>query len=160
MAFLLSPKFWVSCVVLALLAFTHGFAYKAGRAMVANDWAQEREARANDLVEQSRAYRAKEQVLVQKANDVDKKLQREKQAAAAAARDSAGELRLLQEALAAASDRPTSDSASVSRAHGAGTGELLLECAGKYQGVAAEADSLAVKLTGLQSYVSGVCKSP
>ena len=158
MALFFDVRFWIACAILALLAFTHTFAYKAGRSVVANDWATERADRANDLVELSRAHRATEQALNQKANNVDKKLQLKKKSAAAAADAAAGELQLLQAALAAASGAAV-DSTSPSGADGASEGGLLLACATKHQGMAAEADATAVKLTSLQSYVSDVCLS-
>lgn len=36
--------------------------------------------------------------------------------------------------------------------------ELLGQCAGRYTGVAADADRLAAQVTGLQQYVAGVCQ--
>ena len=153
---LLNPRMWLAIAVAALLAGSHFTAYRTGRALVAGDWAQERAIRAQEMVGAEIEARAKEQALTQKVNDVQAKLNVEKKRAAASAGAAAGELRLLQEALAA-SVAASSSSASA-RVDGAGVGGLFLECAGKYQGVAAEADSIANKLTGLQSYVTQVCK--
>lgn len=39
---LLTPRFWLGLALVAALAFTHGFAYKAGRAAVRNAWDAEK----------------------------------------------------------------------------------------------------------------------
>jgi Tfp pilus assembly protein FimV len=147
----------MAIAIAVVLAGTHFTAYKTGRALVAGDWAAEREQTALAVVEAEKAARAKEQELTQKANDVQTKLNAEKKRAAAAAGAAADELRLLEAALAAS--QAASDSIAPTGANGASTGGLFLESAKAYLGVAAEADQLANKVIGLQGYVANVCQS-
>ncbi len=144
-------------LILAIaLAVTHYTAYKTGRALVAGDWAQERENRANDMLELAKAHRAEQAELTRKANDVDTKFQESKKRAAADRDAAAGELQLLQAALDAAREgRAATPGSGID---GASEGGLLLACATEHQGMAAEADATAVRLTSLQSYVRDVCK--
>lgn len=142
--------------IVLILAGTHYGAYRVGRALVAGDWAHEREVRANDMLELAKAHRAEKAELTRKANDVDTKYQASKKRAAADAVAADDELRLLEAALADA--RGESTTAPGGGADGASEGGLLLACATEHQGMAAEADATAVKLTSLQSYVRDVCK--
>lgn len=151
-----AKQFGALLIVLSLVV-THFGAYRVGRALVAGDWAAEKAETALAVAEAEKVARAKEQELTKKANDVQAKLNAEKKRAAAAADLAADELRLLQEALAARG--AASDPKAASGVDGASTGDLLLQCAGKYQGVAADADTLANKVTGLQAYVNDVCQS-
>lgn len=148
----------LGALLLALvLGLTHYGAYRVGRALVAGDWAKDREATAQNIAAEMAAARVKEQELTKKANDVQAKLNAEKKRSASAAESAANELRLLQEALAASG--ANKDSTPATGTDGARTGELLVQCAGKYQGMAADADALANKVTGLQGYVKDVCQS-
>ena len=151
-----SSQFGALLLALAL-AGTHFAAYRTGKKLVEGDWAQERAEVAQRVADEATAARAKEQELTKKANDVQAKLNAEKKRAVAAASAAADELRLLQEALAASG--AAKDSTSTTGANGASPSELLVQCAGVHQVMAAEADSLANKVTGLQGYVNDVCLS-
>jgi hypothetical protein len=130
------------------------WAYHLGGKDVQADWNAEKAEMAAMALQDAEAARAKEQELTRKANDVQAKLNDEKKRAAAATGAAADELRLLQEALAARG--ASQDSSAASGVDGAGTGKLLLECVGVHQGVAAEADTLANKVTAFQEYARAI----
>lgn len=154
MGLLLNPRLIGWLVLAAALVFTHFTAYRGGRAVVAADWNAERLELAQKALEASESARAKEQILQGKVVEVDKKYQSEKKRRAADAVAAAGELQLLEAAIAART-RPTS--CAPSGTDGASEGGLLLACGKELVGVAQEADSIAIRLTGLQAYVSDVC---
>lgn len=143
-------------VALAVCVF---WAYHLGGKAVQAEWNEERLERASELIEAQSAARAKEQELRKRAEDVQAKLNANKKLAAVAAASAADELRLLQAALAA---RASIDPAPASGTDGAGVGQLLLECVRVHSGVAAEADSLANKVTAFQAYsraIENACHS-
>ena len=150
-----SPRVITGLLFAGLLVITHLTAYKVGRALVAGDWAEAREAQALEAVVASEKARAQEQALTQKVNDVAKQYELEKKRRSRDAAAAAGELRKLQDALASsgALDPTTPGGTDASP-----TGGLLLECAGSLTGMAAEADTTGGQLISLQSYVSEVCK--
>jgi Skp family chaperone for outer membrane proteins len=133
------------------------WAHVLGGKAVQRDWDAEKAQTVLDQLAAEKVARAKEQELTKKANDVQAKLNAEKKRAAAAAGAAADELRLLQEALAASA--AARDSSAPSGVDGASVSGLLLECGKSYSGVAADADTLANKVTGLQGYVRDVCQS-
>lgn len=152
---LLSFKTMATVLIAGSLFITHLTAYKVGRALVAGDWAEAREAQALEAVAASEKAREQELVLTQKVNDVATKYEAEKKRRSRDAVLAAGELRKLQTALASTGALDTSASPGTDASP---TGGLLLECAGSYQGLAAEADTTGAQLIGLQSYVIEVCK--
>lgn len=145
-------------IVVALLSLTHCTAYRMGRAVVARDWAEDRAATALRLAEEVQTARVVEQELRKKADDGIAKLATEKKRGAAAAQSSADELRLLQEALARSVGPAYCETSASTGTDGAGISKLLAECPVQYQGVARDADGLAIKVTGLQTYITEICK--
>lgn len=145
-------------IVVALLSLTHYTAYRMGRAVVSRDWAEDRAQAAQRLAEEIQAARVVEQELRKKADDGIAKLATEKKRGAVAAQSAADELRLLQEALARSVGPAYCDTSASTGADGAGIGGLLAECGKSYQGVARDADGLAIKVTGLQSYITEICR--
>lgn len=154
---LITPRQIAALVFLVLLIGSHFGAYRLGRNTMAGEWAQARAQQSQELLEAVTVAREKEQELTRKANDVQAKLNAEKKRASVAAESAANELRLLQEALAARTT--TIDPGTTTGADGTSASELLIQCARVHQSVAAEADSLANKVTGLQGYVTDVCQS-
>jgi hypothetical protein len=138
-------------LTLVVLACTHWKAYVEGK--------QIKQAEFNQMVANAtQRFREREQAMVdakQKAEEAHEQDKRKSAAAAVAARNELDRLRLAL----AGRGRAAQDPAAQPRVDdtGAAERELLGACAGELQTMAAEADRLAVKVTGLQGYVAGVC---
>lgn len=145
-------------IVVTLLSLTHYTVYRVGRAVVSRDWAEDRAQAALRLVDEVKAARKDEQELRKKADDGIAKLATEKKRGAAAAQSSADELRLLQEALARSVGPAYCETSTSAGTDGAGISKLLAECPVRYQSVARDADGLAIQVTGLQTYITEICK--
>ena len=147
---LLSPRFLIGLALSIALAFTHGFAYKSGRASVTAAWTAEKLAA-------SEASRQREKAMTIANEGVDRALQQSKTRDAAAGRATADSLRDLKAALAER-DLPTTPSRVT------GTGglerELLSSCATALAEMAITADRLETKVVGLQTYARNVCMTP
>jgi hypothetical protein len=144
---LLTPRFWLGLALVAALSFTHGFAYKSGRAAVRNAWDAEKLAT-------SEASRIREKALTIETTKVDHALQKSKARDVAAGRAAADSLHDLKTTLAERDNAPTA-----SGAHGTGglERELLGSCATALAEMAITADRLETKVVGLQAYARGVC---
>ena len=60
---LLTPRFWIGLAIVGLLAFTHGFVYRAGRAAVRAQWDAEKAVQVADALVASEKRRNDEKAL-------------------------------------------------------------------------------------------------
>ena len=150
---LLTPRFWIGLALVAALAFTHGFAYKTGRAAVRTAWDKERAETTAAALVASEAARAKEKVLSVANAKVTNDYQAEKRRRAADAVVSNGRLRDLQAALSSASG---TDTATVSGADDPRS-RIIDECASALVSLDGYAKGVALTAIGLQGYASSVC---
>lgn len=140
------------------LGVAYGAGSKAGAKSVQAQWDAQARAVAASVLLAERAARETEQALAERVIEVTQRFTHEKSLRDRAAVSAAGELRELQAALraSAATRGARRDTAAPAGADGASTSELLLACAAEHQAMAAEADAVAVRLTGLQDYVTQV----
>jgi hypothetical protein len=144
MAILLNPRVWIALALAAVLAFSHTFVYRAGRAAVRADWNAQKVIDAKAAEAASEANRLKEQTLqanLTKAQDDASKREKTLRAAAAGARTERDRLR---DAIAAATGGLLpSDTASTVLARAATLGGLLDQCTARYTEVAEHASGHA-----------------
>ena len=149
---LLTPKFWIGLALVTVLAFTHGFVYKAGRAAVRTAWDKERaETMAAALVASENA-RAKEQVLTTANAKVTNDYIAQKKLRAADAVAADGKLRELQAALHSGS----ADTAPLGGADDP-RDTIIDQCASALNSLDGYAQSVALTAIGLQGYTREVC---
>lgn len=140
---LLNPRVWIALALAAALAFTHGFAYKTGRAAVRSAWDAEKLA----LSEKGRLDERARTV----ANEgVDRAYQLEKQKRLALERVAADRLR----DYTAASER--ADSVATGRADDPRPA-IASECAGQLVALDKYASKLAGQVGALQAFTERVC---
>lgn len=151
MALLLNPRVWFAIALAAILAFTHLFSYRAGKANVRADFDQYRIVQAQLAEKASLAARAKEQEWQENfAKAQDEAAEREKnlRTAAAGARTERDKLR---NAIASATGGLLpGDSTATVLARAAAIGGLLNQCTERYQRVAEQADGHAADAVRLQ----------
>ena len=152
---LLSPRFWLGLALVAVLTFTHGFAYKSGRSAVRVQWDKERAETTAAALVASEAARAKEQVLTTANAKVNNDYQAEKRRRAADAVVSNNRLRDLQAALNSPSG---ADTATADRADDPRDG-IIDQCATALIKLDEYAKGVASTAIGLQGYASSVCVS-
>ena len=153
---LLSPKLWLALALAGVLAFTHGMAYKSGKANVRVQWDKERAETTATALVASEAARAKEQVLTVANAKVTNDYIAQKKLRAVDAVVANGKLRELQ----AAVDRARSQQVPAV----AGTAadprlDIIAECSSAVGKLDDTVKSLAGTLTGLQGYARNVCIS-
>ena len=151
---LLTPRFWIYLALVSALAFTHGFAYKSGRAAVRTEELAKTTAAA--LVASENA-RLREQA-AQKSNErVDRDYQTAKNRLAADKRITDDSLRELQAAI----NKPDLPASTPSGNHGTGglERELLGVCAATLTQLGYTADRLENKVVALQSYIANVLQA-
>ena len=96
---LLSPRLWVALALAAVLAFTHGVAYRAGRGAIQAKWDKEHAEITAAALTASETARLREQAL-QKSNErIDRDYQTQKTKLAADKRVTDDSLRSLQAAI-------------------------------------------------------------
>ena len=66
---LLSPRLWLAIGLAVILAASHGFAYKSGRAAVRAQWDAEKALQLKQTIELQSQYRQKEQEHAQRLSD-------------------------------------------------------------------------------------------
>jgi seryl-tRNA synthetase len=66
---LLSPRLWLAIGLAVILAASHGFAYKSGRAAVRAQWDAEKAIQLKQTLELQSQYRQKEQEHAQRLSD-------------------------------------------------------------------------------------------
>lgn len=141
----------LAAIALVVLAGTHWKTYVAGGNAV-------RTQHQAQVIAAEQSARAKEQALLAAKQRTEETYEQNKRKAATAAAAARTELDRLRVALArrgepapgAAPSASTDDTRGPER-------ELLGACAADLQSMAAEADRLAGKVTGLQGYVTDVC---
>ena len=153
---LLTPKFWLGLALVGLLALSHGFAYKSGRAAVRVQWDKERAEITAAALVASEAARAKEQVLTTANTKVTNDYQTQKKLRAADAVAADGKLRELQAALSS----PTSTDAAPLGGADDPRDTIIDQCASTVVILDRYAQSVAQTAIGLQSYTRNVCLAP
>lgn len=151
---ILNWRVLLAALVAVTLAATHWKAYVAGKNTVLAQ--VKAEAMANE-----HAAREREHVLVtakQKAEEAYVTLKRDTQRAVAGAQSELGRLRVVLDARQRQADStapplPGTDAAATTER------QLFGQCAETLAGVAQQADQLAAQVSGLQGYVSAVCKA-
>lgn len=138
-----------------VLALSHWVAFVAGSGRVQARWDREVAVMTKTALQAEKHARMQEQAMVAQVVVVAQKVSDEQKLRARDAQSAAGELRSLKATLAHAG---ACDSTAAPGVDGGGTSGLLLACAAEHQAMAAEADTVAVRLGGLQSYVAQVCK--
>jgi hypothetical protein len=154
----------IALVALVVLGATHWKAYhsghKTGRADIQQQWDAERAAAATQTLAASESARAKEQALASTVERVRNELEKQKLAAAAAARESAHRLRDYESALAdAVRDRTAEHPGATSGATGP-FAAIAGECGRALIALDEHARGLEAKARALQNYTAGVCVTP
>jgi hypothetical protein len=152
----------IGCAV--LLAFALAFAarvgQRAGAAGVQAKWDADKAAAARQALEASQEARRIEQHRAREVQSAQSNYAARAVRDRAAAAGAAGELERLRDELAAR-DRAAAAPASTCRIDVAGAErELFGRCAAALAEVAAEADRVESKLTGLQDYVRAIGAAP
>jgi hypothetical protein len=150
---LLSPKFWIALAVAAALTFSHGFAYKSGRAAVRADWDKEKAKQVTAALQASEERRMKEKALNFTNEGIINAYTKEKARLVAAERVTADKLRSLQ-AAAGSDSRP--DSAPLGGADDPRPA-IISQCGTALAILDNDFKNLASQTKGLQDYASGVC---
>ena len=146
---LLTPRFWIYLALVTALAFSHGFAYKSGRAAVRTEELAKTTAAA--LVA-SESARLREQA-AQKSNErVDRDYQTAKNRLAADKRITDGKLLDLQAAI----NKPDIVAAPLGGADDP-RNTIIDSCAAALVGMDEYAKGVALKAIGLQRYTAEVC---
>jgi hypothetical protein len=156
---LLNPRLWFAVALAVVLAVSHGFAYKTGRAKVRAEWDKDIAERTALALKAEQDARAKEQALQAAKQKVEVNYAAQKKRDAVALSNAQSELDQLRVTLAAVGSSTGQDTGTTARADGAGRleRELLGHCAQSLTELAREADRLETKLVGLQGYVREVC---
>lgn len=151
---LLTPKLWIGIAVAAALAFTHGFAYRSGRAAVRVEWDKERAEMMAATLEADKAARSKEQVLNEANARVtnDYLVQKKLRASDSVVND--GRLRDLRSTILA--DKPNTNSNTIERTDDP-RDSIIDQCATALIGLDQYSKDLALKTIGLQRYSESVC---
>ena len=152
---LLTPRFWLGLALVGALAFTHGFAYKSGRAAVRVQWDKERAEITAAALVASETARAKEQVLTTANAKVTNDYITQKKLRAADAVAADGKLRELQAALNSPSGAEAAPLGGADDPRDA----IIDQCAGALVAMDRYAQSVALTATGLQSFARNVCMS-
>ena len=142
---LLSPRVWLALALAAVLALTHGFAYRSGKAKLRAAWDAEKVIQLNDQKEAERenrnieSARANNVIVAQNAAVLRN---RSLQADAVGARSESQRLCDALETAAVALRLP-GDTCSASIDNAAAVGQLLAQCAAAYTDLAGKADGHA-----------------
>jgi len=140
---LASPRLWAAVFLALVLACSHFFALRTGKALKQAQWDAQRVQDAETARKAIEASRAKEQALqatLTKAQDDASKREKTLRAAAAGARSERDRLR---DAIATATSGVPGDSSSTVLARAAALGGLLDQCAARYTEVAEHASGHA-----------------
>ena len=151
---LLTPRFWIGLALIAALAFTHGFAYKSGRAAVRVQWDKEHAELTAAALVASEAARAKERVLTAANAKVTNDYLDQKKLRAVDATVNAGKLRDLQAAL-----NPVGTDAAPLGGADDPRDTVIDQCASALVALDRYAKKVASTAIGLQGYTRNVCMS-
>ena len=150
---LMNWRVWAALGLAVVLAASHVFIYRAGKAAVRADWDKERLAQVQAAAVASEARRMKEKALTLSNDGVTNAYIKEKSVLVAAQRATDDKLRELQAALSGGGNI---DSAPLGGADDP-RDAIIDQCAGALVGLDHEARGLALKATGLQNYTRLVC---
>lgn len=161
MFYLLSPRLWIAAALVAILAFTHFYAYRLGRIAVQAKWNQQIAEQREQIIKAQQTVREVEQKLVMARQESERQYVEQKQVAAASAAATELQLRRLRDQLAARDRAAAKAAASSSRTDGSASQErdLFGKCADALVGLAKDADGLNAQVIGLQGYVKNVCQA-
>jgi len=151
---LLSWRVWAAVAIAVALAASHWKAYTSGKKSVQVEFDMYvSEQKANMLDAEQKARATEQQItakLTKATNDYNALKKRNSSSAVAAA----GQLQQLEAAVA---NSPSPDTAATSGTDGPSPyQELFLACSRTLTAVAAEADGIAERLSGLQNYVTSI----
>ena len=150
---LLSPRLWLALALAGVLAFSHGMAYKSGKANVRVQWDKERAEITAAALVASESARAKEQVLTTANAKITNDYNAQKKLRAADSVANAGKLRKLQ---AAVGNPNGADTAALGGADDP-RDRIIDQCATALVRLDEYAKSVASTATGLQSYTRDLC---
>ena len=149
---LLSPRLWVALALAAVLAFTHGMAYRSGRGAIQAKWDKEHAEITAAALTASETARLREHAL-QKANEgIDRDYQTQKTKLAADKRVTDDSLRVLQAAIG----QPGSVAGATSSPDDP-RDTIINQCASALNSLDGYAKSVALTAIGLQGYAREVC---
>lgn len=150
---LMNWRVWAAIGLALVLAASHAFIYRAGKATVRSDWDKERLEQVQAAALASEARRMKERSLSLSNEGVTNAYIKEKAILVAAQRASDDKLRELQATLGSGTGV---DSAPLGGADDP-RDAIIDQCASALVGMDKEARSLALKAIGLQNYTRQVC---
>lgn len=148
---------WRLVALIVTLVLTHGAAAWMGRGIGKSALDRAMIEQQNHIIELEQQARETEQRLTAEKHQAEVKYAQTKRQAASAATANLSELEQLRHSLATRSESASKDTATSTGAYGATERELFRACAETLASMAAEADQVSVKLSGLQGYVSAVC---
>lgn len=148
---------WRLVALIVTLVLTHGAAAWMGRSIGKSALDRAIIEQQNQIIELEQQARETEQRLTAEKHQAEVKYAQTKRQAASAATANLSELEQLRHSLATRSESASKDTATSTGAYGTTERELFRTCAETLTSMAAEADQVTVKLSGLQGYVSAVC---
>lgn len=140
---LLSPRLWLAIGLAVILAASHGFAYKSGRAAVRAQWDSEKAIQLKQTLELQSQYRQKEQEHAQRLSDAQQAARKREnllQSQLATLRVSADSLR---DDLSTYRNQLPSASCDAVRKHAAALNDVFSQCAQAIGDLAGKADGHA-----------------
>lgn len=140
---LLSPRIWLAIGLAVILAASHGFAYKSGRAAVRAQWDAEKAIQLKQTLELQSQYRQKEQEHAQRLSDAQQSARKREnllQSQLATLRVSADSLR---DDLSTYRSQLPGASCDAVRKHASTLGTVFEQCARRLESVARDAQSYA-----------------
>lgn len=147
---LLSPRLWLAIGLAVILAASHGFAYKSGRAAVRAQWDAEKALQLKQTLELQSQYRKKEQEHAQRLSDAQQAARKREnllQSQLATLRVSADSLR---DYLNTARGELSGASCDAVRQHAAALNDVFGQCARTIGELAGKADGHAGDALTLQ----------
>lgn len=154
---LLSPRLWLALALAAALAVSHFMVFRAGKAVVRQEWDHEKTERMAKAVTDSESARLRERVMRKEAENVDAKFQAAKAARLAADRAAADRLQHISE-LTARLDRAARAAAAAGGTYDP-RAAIIGECGGAVEALGRDNRRLVQKVEGLQQFVARVCVS-
>jgi uncharacterized phage infection (PIP) family protein YhgE len=140
---LLSPRLWLAIGLAVILAASHGFAYKSGRAAVRADWDAEKAIQLKQALELQSQYRQKEQEHAKRLSDAQQAARKREnllQSQLATLRVASDSLR---DDLATYSSQLPSASCDAVKQHAAALNTVFGECSRAIEGLAGKAQGHA-----------------
>jgi len=154
---LLSPRVWLALALAAVLALTHGFAYRTGKANVRAVWAVEKQAYTEAVAAASEAARMKEKSLTITNDGITNAFIKEKARLVDDSRVTADRLRDLK---ASVDSTAGTDTAAEPGDYGDPRSNIIAGCASTVVILDEAAKRMAGQTTALQRYIGEVCIAP